>query len=368
MNALYRNNANLVARRRQPGWPLQFSTGPSGSVGTGVITITTPVSYQVFQRGAGGQGTISVTGTYTGSPGAMEASFNGGSWARLSDPPTGGTFSGTIANQTAGQGTLSVRWIGNPSSAVDRTIVGIGDIFIVGGQSNACGMSDSFNTYSHATLKAALFGNDYTWKELTEDSAHPFDDEVSQVDAVSSDAGTGGSIYPLLATSYMASQGIPCAFVPCPKVGSQITTDWAIGANHQDRTTLYGSMVYRTLQIGGARCVIWWQGESDAVAGTSQAAYNAALDTLADTFYSDTGVKIMACTLEAMNDAPWNFPTQRTAINSAITTAWGDNANVLTGADLSAFDFNGIHYGSADAAGVASAWWTAIRTAFGWAA
>lgn len=362
--ALYRDNAALMRRRRQPGWPRVPSAGPSGAVGTGTITISSPVQYRVFQRGAGGQGTISISGTYTGDPGAMEASFNGGGWQRISDPPTSGVWSGQLANQDAGQGTLSVRWIGNAGSVVSVNLIGIGDIFVIAGQSNACGMAESNQSYSNATLKACLFGNDYAWKELVD----PVDSNSGQVDAVSADAGTGGSCWPRLATRYLASQGVPCAFIPCAKVGTQITTDWAIPTNHQDRTTLYGSMVYRALQVGSVKCVLWWQGESDAVNGTAEATYNAALDTLANAVASDLGVKLLPCKLEMMNDAPWNFPANRDIINAAINTAWGDNANIAPGPDLSGYDFGGIHFSAAQASTIGDEWWTAVRTAFGWSA
>lgn len=332
----------------------------NGSVGTGEITITTPVSYRVFQR-SGTTGTIAVTGTYTGTPGPMEASFNGGAYASLASTPTGGTFSGSIANQAQGQGTLSVRWTGNAGSVVTRTLVGIGDVLIVAGQSNACGMAETNQSYSHATLKACKFGNNYAWAEL----ADPLDSNSSQVDSVSSDTGTGGSCWLRLATKWMASQSVPVAFVPCAKIGTQITTDWAIPGNHQDRTTLYGSMVYRALQTG-CKVVLWWQGESDAVEGTSESTYNAALDALANAVNGDLGVKLMPCKLEAMDDAPWSFPSERLVINSAINTAWGDNSNVVAGADFTSFDFNGIHYSAAMCDDVGDAWWTAAKTAYGW--
>lgn len=361
VTGLWTKNANLAVRRSV--WAGKYGQGPSSAMGTGTLTLVNPVSYRVFQRNTSGFGDIAISGTYTGTPGALEASFNGGAWSIIEASPSGNVFSGTLTGQAGGQGTLSVRWRGNPDSVVTRTLVGVGDLFIVGGQSNACGMAEVNQTYSHATLKACMLGNDYTWKEM----ADPLDSNAGQVDAVSADAGTAGSCWMRVATLYMASQGVPCAFVPCAKVGTQITVDWGIPTNHQDRTTLYGSMVYRGLQTG-AKVVLWWQGESDAVNGMSQADYNTALDTLAAGVVADLGVKLMPCTLEAMNDAPWNFPTQRLAINAAITTAWGDNGNILAGADLSSWDFNGIHYSAADASGVGDDWWTAVRTAFGWSA
>lgn len=356
--ALSRMNSNMVRRPRLN--LAKYGMGPSGAMGTGTITLSTPVSYQVFQRNGSGYADIPITATYTGTPGAVEASFNGGAYSTIQVEPTGGNISGTLLGQYQGQGTLSVRWRGNPDSVVTRTLVGVGDVLIVAGQSNACGMAEANQTYSHATLKACKFGNNYTWAELSD----PLDSNSGQVDTVSSDVGTGGSCWPRLATKWMASQSVPVAFVPCACVGTTITW-WQPGTDHQDRTTLYGSMVYRALQTG-CKVVLWWQGESDAVNGVSESTYNSSLDTLANTVNSDLGVKLMVAKLEQMNDAPWNFPTNRATINTAIGTAWSDNSNVIPGADFTNTDFEGIHYSAAQCNDTGDAWWTAVKTAYGW--
>ena len=357
---MFRNNANLISRRHL--WSAKYSQGPSSQVGTGTLTLVNPVAYRGFQPNAFDNGSIAVNGTYTGQQGAVEASWAGGAWNIIDPSPSGGNFSGLLNGQSGGQGTLSVRWVGNPGSVVTQTLIGVGDIFIIGGQSNAVGMTSGNQSYSHATLKPFMLGNDYNWKELTD----PVDRNTNQIDTVSSDI-CGGSCYPYIATQYMASRGIPCGFVPCAKGGSQIS-DWAVPTNHQDRTTLYGSMVYRTLQTG-AKCVLWWQGESDVIFGTTQASYNSQLDAIANAFYADTGIKLMVCKLEDMSNAGV-WAGNEAAVNAAITEAWGDNGNILQGPDLSTWTPNGdIHYTSDEASSVVGpAWWTAIRTAFGWSA
>ena len=361
LSSIFRLNSNLMRRRRVPGLSVKTSAAPSGAIGTGDITVTSPVPYQVIQRGVGGQGALTISGTYTGTPGAMEASFAGGGWTRLCDAPTAGVFGGTIANQDAGQGTLQVRWIGNADSAVGVDTVGIGDVFVCAGQSNMVGMASSAETYSHATLIACLFGNDYVWQEL----ADPYDTITGQVDTVSREAAMpGGSFVVAMASSYLASQGCPIAFVPCALGGSAMES-WQPGANHQDRATLYGSMIYRALQTG-ARCVLWWQGEEDAVRATSEALYCAWLDSLADAIYADLGVPLMPCKIELLQHDPWVFSTVN--VNNGIGTAWADNSNVLAGPDFSTIDWGTAHYDNAQVPMIAGAWWTAIRTAFGWGA
>lgn len=279
---------------------------------TGTIAITTPVSYQVFQRDGSNVGDIAITGTYTGSPTAIEARFNGGAWATIDASPAAGSYSGTLSNQAPGQGTLEVRFTNETDTTSSRTLVGVGDIFVCAGQSNMSGRGTSNQSYSHATLKACLFGNDYTWKELSD----PYDSATSQTDAVSSDAGVvAGSFIPLLATELMALTGVPVAFIPCAKGATGIDPDHLPGVDHQDRATLYGSMVYRALQVGGVKCVLWFQGETDAINGVSQADYNADLDTIANAIQADLGVKLMACKLHECTDR------DVTDINLAIVEA-----------------------------------------------
>lgn len=323
------------------------------------ITITTPVSYRVFQR-SGTTGSIAITGTYTGSPTAIEASFNGGGYATIDASPAGGNYAGTLSGQAQGQGTLTVRFTNDNAQNASVTLIGIGDIYLIGGQSNACGETTANNEYYHPTLKAGLFGNDYNWKQLVD----PSDSNAGQVDAVSSDT-VGGSAWLPLATYLMAHENVPVAFVPCAKVGSVIA-DWQPAANHQDRTTLYGSMNYRGQQTG-AKAVLFWQGESDSVNGTAEATYNSNLDTLANAVNTDLGVKLVVCKIFNLDQAPWT--SDNTKVNNAINTAWGDNSNVIAGpdfSDLAMTHINGIHYGNDTVYLIASRWFQAIQAGFGW--
>lgn len=241
------------------------------------------------------------------------------------------------------------------------------DVFIIAGQSNASGRGTSNQVWSHATLIPLMYGNDNRIKKL----ADPTDSPTGQADAVSSDISpaAAGSVWPLVATDLMATTGRATVFVPCAKGGTSIT-QWLPGADHQDRTTLYGSMVYRTLQAaqyGTLRLAVWWQGETDALAGMSQATYNAHLDTIANAYYVDTGIKLMACkfqTCGGISDA------DELKINAAIAEAWSDNPNVLTGADLTGITADSgdqLHLNSnGNLSSAAALIGTAIKARLGW--
>lgn len=255
------------------------------------LQITNIDPFQIFQRDELGNADILIEGIYKGTPTGIEARWNGAaSWTSLTKDANGaGTFSGILTNQYQGQGTLEVRYTNDNLIANTKENIGIGDIFIIAGQSNASGRGNTLNNYTHGSLKATLFGNDDNWKNL----ADSVDGNANQVDGVSSDAASG-SPWPLIATSIMASEGIPVAFVPTPKGGTSIQ-QWQPGSNHTDASTLYGSMNRRISAVGGAaKGILFFQGESDASAGTSQANYVSRLNTFINTAISDfSGLKTM---------------------------------------------------------------------------
>lgn len=284
----------------------------------------------------------------------MRARFNGGAWATIATS-VDGAFSGVLAGQVQGQGTLEIQTSTdgvNWSGSCQRLNVGIGDIFVVAGQSNAVGYG-TLQSYSHATLKAGLFKNSYVWANLTD----PTDDVSGQVDAISLDVTPSGSIWPLLATSFLTDEGVPCAFIPCAKASTSVQ-DWLPTIDHQDRATLYGSMVYRALAVGGVKAVLWWQGEQNVTLATSEADYLTSLQALGDAIDADLGVPLVASTLHnyASSSAAWQ------AIVDAQMAAWGTH-NIVAGPNVS--DIVAVlHITGSDMQTVADRWWTALTAAF----
>ncbi len=322
------------------------------------IVVTTPAAYQTYQRNSSNQASIAISGTYTGSPAGIEASFNGGAYATIDASPSGGTFSGTLSSQAAGQGTLRVRFTNATGTFADVTSVGIGDVFACAGQSNMSGRATNNQTTQDAIgLTATLFGNDYAWKAL----ADPYDSNAGQVDTVSADPGATGSFIPKLATLVMAYTRLPVAFIPCATGGSAIAA-WLPGTDRLNRSTLYGSMNFRIGQVGECRAVLWWQGESDVVSGTPPATYNSSLDSLASAIVTDRGVPLIACTLQQSSGLD---DGDEAALNAAIQEAWADNPNVKAGPELSDIDADDPLHILTDAklAVVASRWWNAIYEA-----
>lgn len=105
--------------------------------------------------------------------------------------------------------------------------------------------------------------------------------------------------------------------------------------------------------------MLWWQGETDAIAGMSQATYIACLDLLADSSHADLGARLMPCLLQRCTGITG---TRLAPINRAIAEAWNDNPHVVAGPDLSDMTTDDGYYLESDTSlhTVAGRWWAAL--------
>ena len=243
------------------------------------------------------------------------------------------------------------------------SIVGA-DVFLLVGQSNGSGRGTNLN----AATGGGIFTNSYKYRALVD----PVDSRVHQVDSVSSEPNnpSRGSVWPGVMTAIMNQTGRTAYIVPCNLGGSTIN-QWQPGANHQDRTTLYGSAIYRALQAQAAggilRAALMWEGENDAQAAISQSSFNSYLDTLANAIDTDLNIPTIPCKLQQLLGG-----YSVANVNAAIVEAQGDNANVLVGPDLSGLtsdndDGLGSHLMSdANISNATTLWGNAIITALGY--
>lgn len=322
------------------------------------VELLDPTSYRTYQRDANNQGDITISGRYSGTPAAIEARWNAGSWVTIQSNPTEGKFSGTLSNQPVGQHTFECRVVNDLAFTASSTYVGIGDVYLVAGQSNNSGRGTNNQVYSHASLKACLYKNNNTWAELSD----PFDLSTGEND-VNTDPAAGSWI-PLFATQYLAGIGVPVAFVPVA-IGGKTSAQLQPPANHTDRTSFYGSKIYRALKIGAGginiKAILWWQGESDGQASVAQATYVANMNIIIAAFLADLGVKLIICKLQTcggIGDAA------ELEIRNGIQQLWDTNANVIQGPDLvSIVADDGLHAQTdAHLLTAATLWFDAVNT------
>ncbi len=316
------------------------------------IVVSTPRDYQVVQRTKRGLGTITVRGKGRGFGGPVQVRWGDGAWHTM-PRARNGSFAGSLTAQPAGQATLSVRSARRRHVRATRLHVGIGDIYVIAGQSNASGRSPTLFSCTDPVLRATEFGNDYRWHRLTD----PVDSAAGQVDGVSRDAAAG-SVWPLVAQELMKDDPVPVAFVPCARIGSDIAR-WRRSAAAPDRpSTLYGSMLRRIHAVGGrVRAVLFWQGEADAKKSTPGDVYEVLLRQLGTDLRRDCGAPLVVAQI---GDFGPHFDAAAVdTVRLAQARAWGE-ANVVAGPVLYDIDLEGIvHFSSPDDVELAAHRWTA---------
>jgi hypothetical protein len=327
------------------------------------ITITSPTDYQIFQRNGSDLANIVIAGTYTGSPVSIEASWNGGAYSTIVASPSGGTFSGTLTNQPAGQGTLTVRFTDIPATLDTAAYVGVGDVFLVTGQSNAAGYGTNSQAYSHATLKAAVWRvGASAWANLTDPAS----------------TGADGSSWPLLATLHMASQGVPVAFITTgvTSTGLNSTGEWLRGgAQYND--------CLETLENSGAtgiKAILWYQGETECNQAEinpsgKKEAYRNALSQMLDDMQADSAILAGVKMVSAQIGYKTSSGSTRTGIDpirTAQSEIWDIDPDILEGPllyDIDLSDGDGVHIGQgvdgdAELLTAARRWWRVLNYHF----
>jgi hypothetical protein len=278
--------AILVALATLLGAASSVSARPSRGP---AIRLDSPRAHQVVQRDARGQARIVISGRCIGFDGRLRVRWSGGPWMGLR-ARRDGMFTARLDVIGPGQAPLEIQSRSYPSVRVIRDRVGVGDIYVIAGQSNASGRGAYLSVAEHPVFEAGLFGNDDRWRQLSD----PVDDPAGQIDTVSIDWHAGGSVWPLVATELMAAEDVPVAFIPCAR-GNVTMERWLRDPSRpRSSRTLYGSMVRRVRAAGGrVRAVLLLQGESDARWRVSPAIYERQLRRFALQLRQDVGVRVV---------------------------------------------------------------------------
>ncbi len=314
------------------------------------ITITSPSDYQIYQRGSNGLADIPIAGTYTGSPTAIEASWNGGAYQTIDAAPAGSVFSGTLTSQPAGQGTLTVRFTNDTGTTDSVTFVGIGDVFLVAGQSNAAGYGDNNQVYS-GTFKASMYKLGVgAWGELI--------DPTGLADPVTDGKG---SVWPLLATRFMVSQGVPVGFITTAVGGTGIVNgDWA-----KDGPRYTAALATLTASgVNAIKAILWYQGEDEVRNHIAQSVYQDAMSQMLDDMQSDhpllASIKMVVGQVGDRDSEPREAVD---AIRLAQQDRWNNDPDILAGPltyDINLDDGDQVHFGTgsdSELVTLADRWW-----------
>lgn len=274
------------------------------------IEITFPTTRAIFQRNNSNQATIYVAGNYTQFVDQIQARFTpmqtgqgtATAWTTIQSNPQGGVFRGIITG-AGGWYLLEVRGLKNNvqvGSIASVQRVGIGEVFVVSGQSNASG--DSSSPLAPAATDDRV--NSVNFQNLSTNAdgsfkLYGYGETVLPVpayvhlDAAVKIAPFGNQVWSwgLLGDFLVSRLNVPIMFFNSAW-GGTIVGNWSESTD-STATTFYlrsfpKGMPYGHLRLSlnyyanilGVRSVLWHQGESDNVDNTTQANYVSRLNTV----------------------------------------------------------------------------------------
>jgi hypothetical protein len=302
---------------------------PPALVGS-ITGISEPTTRQVVQRRDDNVGDILIIGTYTGNvdgfqarsfvrPGMLGQALG---WTALQSVIIfEGHFIGTLRQPAGGFYDLQVRptygnQVGTPANIY---AVGVGEVFITAGQSNTTNSGSS--TGFSPDIRVSSFN---PGPGLGIDPAFPGASWQYGIDPQPAlDQTIGGSTWPTMANNLAVVLNVPVGLYSAGCGGTEIH-EWLPGYVKPATYTTPPVILFNRLvgainyfnNRGGARAVLWLQGESDYGNGTDPVTYQNQLKTVIDQSRAATGVPIKW--MVGRTTSPLNAnPTQKQAIRAA---------------------------------------------------
>ncbi len=249
----------IMTLRAAPATPEEAALFAESSVYPEPLTVMAPLDWQVFQRRTRTEGTVAIRGRFTGACDLMQYR-TGNDWHELPLNPVTHAFAVQVTMPAGGWYRCEIRALRKGQVVAAQVIehVGVGEVFVAGGQSNSTNFG-SEKLQPMSGLVATFSGE--IWR--------PANDPQPGVH----DASRRGSFYPPLGDMLARHFGVPVAFAVTGH-GATSVERWNPGGE------LFVWMQTRILQLGpqAFRAVLWHQGESDGA--TPQAEYYARLKTI----------------------------------------------------------------------------------------
>jgi hypothetical protein len=263
--------AFLAALCPLPALPAQ--TAPAEAAPAAQLKLTAPLEYQVFQRRDANKGNIAISGVFAQMPNEVHVRYvvNGqtSGWIPLTVAINDVSFKTGLELPAGGWHKLEIRTKldGKVIEAATVEHVGIGEVFLVAGQSNSANHGEEKQTSQ--TGRVATF-NGQRWQLAN--------------DPQPGASGQGGSFMPPLGDALVKQLNVPVAFIPCG-IGATSVREWlpqGVTFPHpptiesrvqklpsgewQSNGAAYARLLELMQQAGpyGFRAVLWHQGESDA--------------------------------------------------------------------------------------------------------
>lgn len=304
------------------------------------ISIKIPFEKSIFQRNNNNLGNIYITGTLEQDADRVEARLiprlaNQGQateWRVIDNDIDGQSFTGSIVG-IGGWYSLEIRSITKDlvdfTSSVER--VGIGEIFIVAGQSNAQGDGRFSNAKSSTDERVVAFESNYFDHNTYLIQDFPATLSIDKFTNISSNTNIG----PLGFTAWCWGElgdllvkklNVPIMFYNTALSGTS-TENWSSSITGRDtyhvvtrgkyeRFMPYHALrrtLHSILSIYGVRSILWHQGESDAIGNVSETTYVNNLKAIIEESRNNVGENI-----------PW--------VISRVSRIEGQNSQVIINA------------------------------------
>jgi hypothetical protein len=314
------------------------------------ITVSHPLNNAVYQRNSASQANLIISGTYS-QPLATSvqarllnptngSAISGFDWSIIQENPTMGYFQGQFSNVPAGWYTLEIRTVksGTVLEAASVNRVGIGDVFMIAGQSNGQGYFDnSNNPIGLASASEKVVTHDYGVYCSNQDFPMPVLGQIFELTKPST-AGFASWCYGRLGEQVVNTTGFPVAFFNSGASGST-SDNWKVSADGGATNNIFTGQQFcshpdenngRPYSIGlpysnfkrglnyynsifGARAVLWHQGESDKVQNVT-----------ASTYQSNVSYVINKSRNDFSSSLPW--------VISRVSFIDGAASSIITGA------------------------------------
>jgi len=328
----------------------------------------------VFQRDNSGNGVLPINGQFSQAVDKIEARVVpiGGQgqqtdWQTIQQSPQGGFFSGNIGVR-GGWYQLEIRGVlnNNVVATDELTRVGVGEVFLIAGQSNAQGLSGygSPGASDDRVNCVDYLNSNFTSSELPQPNFAHLDNN-SNVGPSGNTAWYWGRLGDLLASRL----NVPILFYNAAYGGTAIRT-WRQSMNGGGANNIYdGSaypqgMPYANLRLAlnyyaattGLRAVLWHQGEADNFAQTSTGSYVSDLQSIINQSRQDYNKNIGWVVARVSYD---NLRGINNNIINGQNTAISTTGNVFAGPNTDAIQTprpDGVHFQNNGLVDAANAW------------
>lgn len=276
----------------------------------GQMIVNQPIEGAIYQRNQSGNGNIAIAGFFTDSGIATvqarlvytntQTPVPNFDWITIQSSANFGHIFGTLQNVPAGWYTLQLRGVSAANAILQSATVnrvGIGEVFVVAGQSNAQGYNDygAVNAQDERvkSVNSTTFGNTYP--------SYPALSTIEYTHTISN-SGKGAWAYGKLGDLLTSRLGVPVVFFNSGVEGSSIQnwkdgadgiatnnpfTGWAYGATNGLPYLSFKKAINYYGNLFGTRSVLWHQGETDHFFGTSMEDYQQRLTYIINKSRSD---------------------------------------------------------------------------------